>query len=562
MAAVVDPADAVIDAIVAAESRGNRVEALRLAAAALDQGIDEPLVLLLAAEGMEQQGRAADALRLIETAAEMAPEAAEIWRRLGGTRIRLGRSADGLAALQTALDIDPDCVPALIDAGSASYGLGRLSVAEGYFRRASALAPDAAEPLAALAAIAARRGNLHAARALAERALAIRPGIVTAELAVGRADLAEGLPERTLALMSHILGRPHLTEADRIAALDLRAEAFDAFGRAAEAFADYGARNAILRGISAPRIARAGGERRVDQARRIARHLLAASPTPWRVAANKDAIGARTAAGHVFLLGFPRSGTTLLERSLGRHPGVAALQEVDHLNRAGGHWLESDWALDALASVTPQEADTAREIYWREARATAGGDLAGKVLLDKMPLHTVALPLIAKLFPDARILFAVRDPRDVVLSCFRRRFQVNSAMFEFLNLDDAASYYDSVMALARICRGLLPLAVHEVWHEALVTDFEAELRRILAFVGLAWDPAVTRFTEHLGADPRTPSDLQLGRGLNADGIGQWRRYADQIRPVMPILEAWAAHFGYAPATASGSSIKPLSARAV
>jgi hypothetical protein len=161
-----------------------------------------------------------------------------------------------------------------------------------------------------------------------------------------------------------------------------------------------------------------------------------------------------------------------------------------------------------------------------------------------MPLHTPALPLIAKLFPDARILFALRDPRDVVFSCFRRRFRINAAMFELLTLDGAAAYYDAVMGLAMIYRDKLPLKIHEVRHEALVAGFEGEARRVLAFLGAPWDPAVRDFAAQVRGTPRTPSAPQVARGLNADGVGQWRRYRTQLAPVGAILNPWAVRLGY------------------
>jgi hypothetical protein len=138
----------------------------------------------------------------------------------------------------------------------------------------------------------------------------------------------------------------------------------------------------------------------------------------------------------------------------------------------------------------------------------------------------------------------VRDPRDVVFSCFRRRFQINSAMFEFLDINDAATYYDSVMALASTFRAKLPLTVREVRHETMVQNFEPEIREALVFLGLDWDPAVEHFAERLPVDAQTPSDVQLARGLNSDGVGQWRRYAQHITGVLPILEKWVTEFGY------------------
>lgn len=294
----------------------------------------------------------------------------------------------------------------------------------------------------------------------------------------------------------------------------------------------------------AARIAQELPERRIDQARRLARHFAGVRADAWHARSGTDTVGASVARGHVFLLGFPRSGTTLIEKALASHPDFVALEEVDHLAAAGGHLLANEGGLQGLERLTPAEAQACREACWRGVAQTLGDAWQGRFVVDKMPLHTVALPLIARLFPDAHILFALRDPRDVVFSCFRRRFQINAAMFELLTLEGAARYYDAVMTLARTCRALLPLAVHEVRHEAMIAGFEAEVRVALGFIGADWNTAVHDFAARAGATPHTPSDLQLRRGLNAEGVGQWRRYEARLTPVRGLLDPWAAHFGY------------------
>ena len=248
--------------------------------------------------------------------------------------------------------------------------------------------------------------------------------------------------------------------------------------------------------------------------------------------------------GHVFLVGFPRSGTTLLEKAISGHPQVATLQEIDHLASAGGQLLNSNAGLDRLATLSVETANFYRRSYWENVRNCMQHDISGKILVDKLPLHTLALPLIAKLFPKAKLLFALRDPRDVVLSCFRRRFQLNSAMFEFLTIEGAARYYDQVMTLASRYRILLPLKVHDVRHELLVASFEAEMSKVLAHMGLDWDPNVAHFADRARGVARTPSDIQLTRGLNADGVGQWRRYQPQLEPINDIIQRWVIDFGY------------------
>lgn len=457
---------------------------------------------------------------------------------------RGGNLVDAQLALELALALAPDVYRTRVDAGTVAFMFADLPTARAHFERATALQPGEAEPLASLAAVAARQQRHGDARELAERALALRPDLVTAHMAIARADLLEGLTDRAEARMTQLLASPVLADAQRIGALDLRADAHDALDRPADAFADYTSRNAILERNNAPRVAAELSERRIDQARRLVRWFESADPRPWQ--ARSSAASASPVRGHVFLAGFPRSGTTLLEKTLACHPDISTLEEVDHLAAVAGDLLASEPALRELSSLPQARVQALCDAYWRGVESTLGALPSGRILVDKLPLHSIALPLIARLFPHAKILFGLRDPRDVVLSCFRRRFQINAAMFEFLTLEGAARYYAAVMALAQRYRALLPLEVHEVRHELMVADFEGEARRALAFVGAEWNPAVHGFAERARARPITPSDVQLARGLNAEGIGQWRRYRASLEPVMAIIEPWVAHFGYPP----------------
>ena len=197
-----------------------------------------------------------------------------------------------------------------------------------------------------------------------------------------------------------------------------------------------------------------------------------------------------------------------------------------------------------LAQISSGEAFRQREAYWSKVRGF-GIEPRGRVFIDKMPLSSVQLPLFAKLFPDARVLFARRDPRDVVLSCFRRRFGMNPSMYQLLTLQGAAAYYDAVMQLSDRYRGLLPLPQLVVRYESLVEDFEQTARDACDFVGLAWNADLANFAAKARSRGiSTPSAAQVARGLNREGQGVWRRYADQMAPVLPILEPWVKSFGY------------------
>lgn len=498
----------------------------------LRTGLDHPDVLAQVFRALSAEGRPRVS----------AADAAEVLARYGGLLARQGGLDAARTAIEASLAIDPDNYTARVDAGTVTFMKADLGAAEAHYAAASVLRPGEVDPLAARAAIAARQGDAEKANELGMAALALAPGNATATLAVARAELLQGAAAGCIARLDALLARPDINAQNRVAALDLRADAHDAHNACAAAFADYTARNALLQTANAPRVARELPERRIAQARRLAAWFDAATAMPWQQRAGGSS--ASPAAGHAFLIGFPRSGTTLLEKALAGHPAVVSLEELDHLSAATPGWLDNDAALQRLATLDATTADAARADYWRRVEASVPGGVAGRTVVDKLPLHSVALPVIAKLFPDAKILLALRDPRDVVLSCFRRRFQINAAMFEFLTLDGAAAYYDQVMRLVQRCREIMPLHLREVRHETLVRDFDAELGAVLAFLGLDWDPAVRDFAARIGGRFRTPSDVQLTRGLTDSGIGQWRRYAAQLVPVQPVLAPWVEEFKY------------------
>ncbi|HEY2444665.1 MAG TPA: sulfotransferase [Rhizomicrobium sp.] len=177
--------------------------------------------------------------------------------------------------------------------------------------------------------------------------------------------------------------------------------------------------------------------------------------------------------------------------------------------------------------------------------AASGISLRRKIFLNKMPFNSLRLPLIGKLFPEAKVLLSIRDPRDVVLSCFRNHFDISSMTFEFLALDDCARFYAAVMELVDLYRQKLPLTLLECRYEDIVTDFDTTIARICAFSGIPQTDSMHEFARAAETiDRRNPSAAQLARGLYTSGIGQWRRYRDQLEPVLPILKNWIDRFGY------------------
>ena len=155
------------------------------------------------------------------------------------------------------------------------------------------------------------------------------------------------------------------------------------------------------------------------------------------------------------------------------------------------------------------------------------------------------LPLIYRVFPDARVVFAIRDPRDVCLSCFMQNFALNEAMSYFLDLELTVEYYIEVMETGLAALEALPIAAHRIRYEDLVRDPETQCRALLDFLNIEWSPIVLDFHRHQkGRQIQTPSYLQVAQPLYENSIGRWRKYADQMEPHLERLQPLAEKLGY------------------
>jgi tetratricopeptide (TPR) repeat protein len=527
-------------AIHAAVTGGNVAAAGELAARALADGIEHPMVLSLAAGRLEQAGRTEEALALLQRAKALAPQAPGLCNALGLSLSLSGLYAEAVAEFDGALALDPGFAPALANRASALVALGRLNEARRDFDHALALDPQNPIALDGLAALALRRGDAAEARALALRALARLPDFPNAILTLAGAELAEGEAAEAEHRLRGLLGDPRPRPIERAIALGLLGDAFDRQKRFADAFRTYAEANRAFEALH--RSAYADQPSTSSLLRDLTEALAGKSfPPPPRERPGP-------AKRHVFLVGFPRSGTTLIEQVLEQHPDVVTLAEKECFEGVAD--LIGDRRRFEAFCLMPDEAlDPYRDGYWKRVKEE-GVDPAGRVFVDKHPFHSFKLPLIARLFPDARILLARRDPRDTVLSCFRHRFQMSAPIYQMLTLEGTAELFDAAMRFAEASEqafGLDPLLCPL---EALVADFDGETRKLCAALGIEWTAKLRDFAAAVGdRGVLTPSGPQLARGLNAEGIGRWRDYAGPLAPVLPLLAPWVARGGYGSAGA-------------
>jgi Flp pilus assembly protein TadD len=520
--------------------------AAALAEKTLASGFEHPLLLNVLATQLELTGRLEPALKLLERAVAIAPDDVPARNALAACLLKLERPADALVHIDELLRRHPDLAFAHANRGNALIGMGALGQAREAHLRAIELEPANVAAAVALASIATQHGEHAEARRWAELALAKAPGFPDAIMSIAAADLAEGAVAAAELRLQQLIMDSRASQLDRARASGLLADVLDAAGRYRDAFSAYETCNQSLRKI----YGRLSGNEALHYAHALTAAVLKTSAEHWRStpplleAATAAESGTAGEAGHVFLIGFPRSGTTLLEVVLDGHPNIVSLEEHELLLDGVLRYMREPLDLAALAQAGETDLTALRAAYWNEVRR-AGLNPAGKVFIDKHPLNTLKLPLIAKLFPRAKILFAVRDPRDVVLSCFRRRFKMNPAMYELLTLSGAAAFYDAVLDFAQTVRPILALDWRVVRYEDVVADFERAMSAVCNFLGIVWSPEMMHFADRVQQrEHATPSTAQLSRGLTRDGLEQWRRYEPELQTVLPTLEPWVQLFGY------------------
>jgi hypothetical protein len=247
----------------------------------------------------------------------------------------------------------------------------------------------------------------------------------------------------------------------------------------------------------------------------------------------------------IFIVGFPRSGTTLLEQILDAHPLLQSMDEQPFLQRAVSQVTARGVRYPAeLGKLTGEALDEIRASYWQRVRARAHLE-PGRRLVDKNPLNMILLPLIQRLFPNARIILAVRHPCDTVLSCFLQHFRSDLALL-CRDLNALARAYSRAFGFWYAQWPLLRPCSYELQYEHLIADFAAEVVKLNDFLELPWNEAMLAPGQHALAKGfiSTPSYAQVIQPINNRSVGRWKHYESHFLEVLPILMPWVERWGY------------------
>jgi len=532
-----------------------------------------------------------------EKIVESDPDDCESWNNLGNALRSSGQFGKALPALQRAAELDPKSPPIRLNFANALIAVRDEAAAEAELRRMADDFPDDSNPLRelhrllkdqgreeeALLAIeeAVRRAaddtelllglashlsyviEWGRAEAMYRRVLELEPDNAIARLGVAVCfDLTNRTEElsalvkeaRSMDIDDGVLNFMYALDcrrskrfAEGLAALDKvpkdldrirqahqRGQMLEGLGRYDEAFESYSLMNELLSREGSP------PEPRAAEYRNLLRERIKAM-TPewvarWRPEAHRDPRPAP-----VFLIGFPRSGTTLLDTMLMGHPQIEVLEEEPTLHRAFDIFRD----YDRLPDADDEQIQAARDAFF-ETVAEHTPMKPGNLIIDKNPLAMNAVPFIRRLFPEARLILALRHPCDVVLSCYVTNFKLNAGMANFVKLDTAAALYDLSFEYLERVQQVMPTPTHTVVYENVVADQTRELRALFDFLELDWHNAVLdhETTARGRGRIKTASYAQVVEPIYKRSAGRWQNYRKYLDPIIPVLRPWIDKFGY------------------
>ncbi len=522
------------------------------------------------------------------TALSLAPDDAEVHYNFG---LLYTQQRHWLLARQSLLDavqLAPNFIEARLQAAYACYVCGDNAHQETMLNGATDWPPQPGEQALVLSAMLSVQGHLDAAlRTLAHAKLPAEPaaGIMRLRIAAQRVLLYERnnqieaaqaellqLPLAALDALPADAGEARADGWRAHAAIAMRsgvhAAAETLFQRVLACTDDEESRASAAFGLAAARDRQghySGAWQSLQQAhaaqleiaRNVVPELLAPGSRPLQVIGGcveprahanwKPLSSPDSRQSPVFVVGFPRSGTTLLEQMIDAHPDFRSMDErayihdlIEGMGLVGQHYPAD------LMSLTQEDADQLRQAYQRRVGRVLP-DLGGRRLVDKNPLNMLCLPMIMRLFPHARIIVCLRHPCDVLLSCSMQPFRSPAFMVLCSSLQRLAEGYTRAFEQWYHDVDVFAPNVLEWRYESVVSQFDDQVARLGQFLETDDTSPMTRFAEHARRKRfiSTPSYAQVTEGVHRKAVGRWQNYREQFGPVLPVLQPWIDRLGYA-----------------
>jgi tetratricopeptide (TPR) repeat protein len=500
--------------------------------------------MLQSAEAAWERKDFQECVETLEKASRLAPSNTGILLQLG--RIH-GLRYDYMAAescFERALRFAPRKTEMLMAVADHCQNFRDPKIAEHYLRRALEQSDATPQICIKLAELCERLRRLPEASQMIERALKLNPAYPSALLVHARLERLGGRLEAAEQTLRSFINKPdpdvwiHAQAWYELGNLLDRREKYD------EAMAAFLEAKKLMQ----PQAPRFIAELKIfrDRLKVMQSNVSAGLFQRWFDAA-ADLPPPRRLA---LLCGHARSGTTLLEQVLDSHPGIVSAEETttfldDAFAPLRRNLPPDAYMLPVLEAAKVPALQQSRAAYFQSMELSIGNPIAGRMLLDKNPVLTFIIPGFVRVLPETKFLIALRDPRDVVLSCFMQPHPLNPVTAAYLTMAGAAQDYAAIMDIWRTLKPLLAGHFLEVRYEDMVEDLESVARKTLDFLGVPWDDRVLGFDEHARQKMvRSPTYADVTQKVYQRARGRWHHYQKYLEPHLDKLEPFVKAFGY------------------
>lgn len=509
-----------MDEAIAKHKTGKRDEAERLYITVLRRVPDHPDALQLLGVLNAERGKYDIAVNLISQALAKHPKDPIILNNLGNTLFKAHRNEEAVALFERAAALKPDFAEPWLNLGRSMRFVGRRDEAIAALRKYLEMKPNSGQAMAQISRILQDQGKFEEAERIARDIIAKFPGQPSGYASLANArKFRKGDPE--IAVVEQLLEKAEKKRGEKRGLYFAAAKIYDDIGCYDDAFKYYTKANNL-----------AEKQYNHDEVLKQRRALKAVF--------NKNYFAERANFGisserPIFIVGMPRSGTTLCEQVLAAHPkitGAGELETIPQLARAAQEFAPGEAQFpEAIRLLTPFGAEIMARRYLRELDSKVGPE--APYVTDKMPHNFQNLGFIATILPKAKIIHCKRDPRDTSLSCWMQNF--NDAHNYSRTLNDLGRYYREYLSLMEHWREVLPSPMFEVQYEEMVEDQEGMTRRMLEFLGLEWDDACLEFFK-VERPVMTASSWQVRQPLYKSSKARWKNYEKHLGPLLAGLE--------------------------
>lgn len=483
------------------------------------------------------QGNLEMALNYYKKTIQLNPGSSPTYCNLGLVYEKLGDNNLAIENYLKAMDVDKKSFKACYNLGNCYFKNDDLSNAEKYYHLSIDISPNNIHPYNNLFQIYDRSNNLQKLDEILNKAQDIFGLIPLTSFFLG----ISGFRKKNYKKVIENFEKLKLDKNDHnknIVKSNILAKCYDHLGSYDKAFKAFELSNKIVENLYKDRVDKNKYIKLVDtRLNFFSDHNF----NKWKKINIEN-----TGLDPVFLVGFPRSGTTLLDTILRSHSSVDVIEEkplVETLINELKIEINDDFS--KLDKINKDVIKKIRLSYLKNRNSFLAFE-KNKLYIDKLPLNIIYIAELNRIFPNAKFILALRNPFDSVLSCFMQPFTPNNAMSNFYNLTDASNLYDKVMQLWLIYTKKLDINVHIIKYEEMVNNFELSILNLLKFLDLEWDDKLKEFykTAEKRGIIHTPSYNQVNQPLYKKSIERWRNYENKFLDSKLILKKWALNFKY------------------